>query len=227
MIVWLASYPRSGNTMLRAMLRQAFGANSYSMYDDPTDIGMMPEVGEKVGHRNLDTSFREFYFRELNTAKPTFVKTHDVPGDASRAIYVLRDGRSAVVSWYNMLTRAKKRDDVTIEDVITGHNVPFANWSAHVRAWNPRHNPLVLLLYYRDLVSQPEAAMKRVAEFVGQPQVAPWRDNFAELNRLYPEFFASGSDERNIAQMTPAQSALFWQTHGDTMRDYSFGSERG
>src|ERR1700690_3698791 len=79
MIVWLASYPRSGNTMLRAMLRQAFGLKSYSMYDDPTDIGMNPAVGKQVGHQSLGTSFEEFYLREMSSNKLTLVKTHDKP----------------------------------------------------------------------------------------------------------------------------------------------------
>ncbi|HEY2891184.1 MAG TPA: hypothetical protein VGJ31_11180, partial [Dongiaceae bacterium] len=86
MIVWLASYPRSGNTMLRAMLKQAFGASSYSMYDDPADIGMIPEVGCAVGHKPLETSFRDLYFREQGMIEPVFVKTHSAPGDSNLAI---------------------------------------------------------------------------------------------------------------------------------------------
>jgi hypothetical protein len=221
-IVWLASYPRSGNTMLRAMLRQAFGADSYSMYDDPTDIGMVADVGREVGHKALGTSFREFYFRELGSPKPVFVKTHNEPGDTSLAIYIVRDGRSATVSWYNMLIRAKGRTDITLSDVILGRNVAFLDWSSHLRAWNPKHNPRVLLLYYRDLVSQPEAALSKVAAFAGQRQIAPWRDNFAKLHRLYPEFFASGSDKKNIAQLTSAETELFWRTHHKAMREFGF-----
>jgi sulfotransferase family protein len=225
MIIWLASYPRSGNTMLRSMLKQAFGVGSYSRYDDPTDIGMNREVGDQVGHESLRGDFREFYYRELESPKPVFVKTHNHPGDASRAIYVVRDGRSCIVSWYNMLTRAKKRTNVNIEDIILGRKVPFGDWSSHLRAWAPEGNPRVLLLYYRDLLSEPEMILDRIGAFTGLKQTAPWRDNFAKLQALYPEFFAAGSDERNIAQMTESEATLFWQVHGEAMVKFGFAEK--
>jgi hypothetical protein len=33
-IVWLDSYPRSGNTLLRIVLRRLYGAPTYGIYDD-------------------------------------------------------------------------------------------------------------------------------------------------------------------------------------------------
>ena len=35
MIVWLASYPRSGNTFLRMVLHFVYGQKTYSLYNDP------------------------------------------------------------------------------------------------------------------------------------------------------------------------------------------------
>ena len=32
MIIWLASYPRSGNTMFRMMLNKVFGSKTYTKY---------------------------------------------------------------------------------------------------------------------------------------------------------------------------------------------------
>jgi hypothetical protein len=223
MIVWLASYPRSGNTMLRSMLKQAFGTGTYSMYDDRTDIGARAEVGQEIGHKALGSSFREFYYREIATPGLVFVKTHNEPGDANRAIYIVRDGRSSIVSWYNMLIRAKKRTDVTISDVILGQKVAFGDWSSHLRMWDPKKNPRVMLVYYRDLLARPAEVLDRISSFVGKKQVAPWQDNFARLHQLYPEFFASGSDEKNIAQMTEMEANLFWRIHGDAMAEYGFG----
>ncbi|HEY2889196.1 MAG TPA: sulfotransferase domain-containing protein, partial [Dongiaceae bacterium] len=124
--------------------------------------------------------------------------------------------------WHNMLTRAKKRTDISLEDVILGRNVAFGDWSGHLQAWKPKHNRRILLVYYRDLISQPETVLERISGFVGKPRIAAWRDNFAELHRLYPEFFASGSDAKNIAQMTDAQARLFWHTHREAMHEYGF-----
>src|SRR5258708_3341660 len=33
-VTWLASYPRSGNTLLRIILKRCFGLTSQSLYDD-------------------------------------------------------------------------------------------------------------------------------------------------------------------------------------------------
>ncbi len=39
MLIGLASYPRSGNTFFRVLLNRYFGLQTYSLYDDPSDIG--------------------------------------------------------------------------------------------------------------------------------------------------------------------------------------------
>ncbi len=51
MIVWLASYPRSGNTFLRLVLHRLFGVPTYSVYedDDPVAQRVGPEL---VGYRH-------------------------------------------------------------------------------------------------------------------------------------------------------------------------------
>ena len=50
MIVWLASYPRSGNTFLRLVLHRLFGVPTYSVYEDhdPVALRVGPEL---VGYR--------------------------------------------------------------------------------------------------------------------------------------------------------------------------------
>ena len=41
-IVWLASYPRSGNTFLRIVLHRLYGVPTYSVYDDDDPTGPGP-----------------------------------------------------------------------------------------------------------------------------------------------------------------------------------------
>jgi hypothetical protein len=222
MIVWLASYPRSGNTMLRTMMQRAFGLRSFSMYDDTTDVGSTPEIREQTGHAFLDSSFDEFYRNRKSSPELNLVKTHQPPIDDGRAIYIVRDGRSAVISWYNMLVRLRKRDDVTVQDIIRGEKVQWGHWSGHVKAWDPMHRPATLLLRYTDLVENADEALDRIAAFINMPRVGVWKNNFDELHRLFPEFFHRGSDEKNLAQMSPVDEAIFWRLHGECMRDMGF-----
>lgn len=225
MIVWLASYPRSGNTLLRTMMQQAFGLPSYSMYDDRIDVGALPEVRQRTGHQFLGSPFEKFYAERKEAAELSLVKTHDPPPDAGKAIYIIRDGRSSVVSWYNLLVRLRKRTDVTISDVIRGQKVKFGDWTSHVRRWNPLQRPQTLLLRYPDLLSEPDEQLQRVSEFLGIPRTAPWNNNFQELHRLMPEFFHRGSDEKNLAQMSADEQALFWSLHESCMREFGFGEK--
>ena len=222
MILWLASYPRSGNTLLRTMLQKAFGLSSYSVYDDDTDLGLIPEVRNQVGHQFLGAPIAEFYQRERNSPELKLVKTHDPPVDDGAAIYVIRDGRSAIVSRYNMLVNLRKRSDISITDVILGRKARFGHWTGHIRAWEPRQRPKTLLLFYHDLLSNPGHALTAISGFIGRQSVAQWHNNFDELHRVFPEFFNRGSDEANVAQMTQEEQALFWTVHGDCMREYGF-----
>ena len=55
-IIWLASYPRSGNTLLRTVLWHCFGLRSASLY--PEDLGGNAALKSYIGH--VDHSELEF-----------------------------------------------------------------------------------------------------------------------------------------------------------------------
>jgi hypothetical protein len=93
-IVWLASYPRSGNTFLRVVLHNVYGVPTYSVYEDDDPVAQ--RVGPAlVGYRPRPAD------RTLMTdsTDPYFVKTHKRrKADGHPAICLVRDGRDAVVS---------------------------------------------------------------------------------------------------------------------------------
>jgi hypothetical protein len=199
------------------MLRQVFGLSSHSIYDDQSDIGAVSAVREAVGHRFLGEPWPRFYRRAQGSETLTPVKTHGAPLDTGRAIYVVRDGRAAIVSWYNLLIRLRRRRDVTIADVIDGRKVVFGDWSAHLHAWRPWERPDTLLLRYEELNAEPDVAIARIGRFLGVAPVRAWENEFGRLHTVFPEFFAGGSNERNIAQMSEADHRRFWDRHGAMM----------
>ena len=146
MIVWLASWPRSGNTLLRIKFQQAFGLDTWSIYDDTTDIGADAETAKIVGHRSHGMSREEFIRVAMELPDTFFVKTHELPSDDSPAIYVVRDGRSAVVSWRHYCESFTEVVP-SLEAAIRGAEWP-GSWSQHVRAWALSGPPetLVVLL---------------------------------------------------------------------------------
>jgi hypothetical protein len=89
MKLWIASYPRSGNTLVRLILNQAFGVKSTSIYPDETDaMRSRPWLMDRLG-----------FSEEEMPGEWLAVKTHNPPIDDMPAIYVVRDGRAAIVSF--------------------------------------------------------------------------------------------------------------------------------
>jgi hypothetical protein len=214
MKIWLASYPRSGNTFLRLILNQAFGIRSTSVYPSE-DSGMCRRswLMERIGYAGkLGTIDNES--REL-----VAVKTHDPPPDDGLAIYVVRDGRAAITSYRHML---KDYEDVspTLDELIEGHVWP-GSWSAHYKSWNPKSRPNTLFLKFEDVQSNAAAACTEISSFLQVRQKADFTQNFDELNRLEPTLFRSASNDRNIAEMLDHIN-LFNKLHGDLMRTLGY-----
>jgi len=229
MIIWLASYPRSGNTLLRLILRQCFGLNSFSLYDDVTDIGSNPEVAEVVGHVTHGLDPERFVEQARSEAELYMVKTHEPPLDESPAIYVVRDGRSATVSFYHYL-REIASHDVSLRDVILGQTdflgfKEFRSWSENFEAWDPLRRPNTVFLRFEDLIDLKSETFDRLAQAIGKPASTRNLPDFGKLNQIFPKFFRQGSNRSNIGELQGEDYAVFSLMHGQLMKDLGYSEE--
>lgn len=238
MIVWIASYPRSGNTLARLILARAFGCLSASEYLEesaPVGAGGGASGGpaepttaiaaERIGLAYLlrhEGPLGDLHSRAAPTADPVFVKTHGPPTDDSRALYIVRDGRAAVMSYFHFLRHYNGASALSVADVVRGAG-GFGSWSEHLQAWLPHRRADTLLLRYEDLVGRPQVTIDAIARFIGRPPVAAWSNPFEQLNQLVPNFFRHGSDERNVAELTRADLSVFWEHHGEWMKRLGYG----
>lgn len=99
MVVWLASYPRSGNTLLRTVLDRTTDLGSYSDAPAVPIVGLTNAAKTSFGHLDFREPWKQFYERAKTSSDIYPIKTHSPPCDDERAIYVVRDGRAATDSY--------------------------------------------------------------------------------------------------------------------------------
>ena len=225
MIVWLASYPRSGNTFLRVILNKIFNVQTYSIYDDKLDIGGDSKTADIVGHRFLPESF------DLSEARSEeevyFIKTHELPYDcvdeADKVIYLIRDGRECVLSY---LRYAQNYGDVekTLEDTIYG-NIFSYGWGDHVKAWNANKRKNTLLIKFEELTDNPKNYIHIISDFIEIETVGSDLPLFSELNEINPKFFRAGKKDSWKEVFSEDELMSFWLKYYSQMIEYGYSND--
>ena len=220
-IIYIASYPRSGNTFFRKVLLDCFGHQSYSIYDEP---GLL---GGYVGDARLS-----------NDEGPVFVKNHDMSPAwdiRRRVIYIVRDGRDALVSHARFI---EAQDDKgapyyeILKKLIEGRMPsPHAgeywqHWGKHVTAY---HNRLanMAVIHFEDLIQEPVNIVGKAIKAVGVDtyanSVAP--PKFEEMRDWMPGLHRRGEVGSYKDEMTDALHELFWEYHGEGMAKAGYHKE--
>ncbi len=215
MIIWLASYPRSGNTLLRMMLKSVFGRETYSKYNDLFDIGADEKTKELVGHGMLEAPWEEETYQKMKRSDLLFfTKTHDYPEDDSKAVYIVRDGRASIASYLHYLKDFNNME-YPLADIVAGY-VRFGSWGSHLDAWNPLERPNTILVKYESLLSDSEKEIKRLSDFLGLTPSGHWNNDFEQFHKINPKFFREGTSKKDH-EMKGEDLDLFLLFHGDWM----------
>jgi Sulfotransferase domain len=152
--IFVAGYPKSGNTWMQHLIAALI-------------FGMDPRLALDSLVQNLvpDVYFTKFYKRYLT---PTFFKTHDLPKPHHRrVIYLVRDGRDAMVSYFHHLAALGPSPDC-LKLVATGDGLFPCRWHEHVEAWleNPYGAEMITVSYEmlsRDRITE----LGRICAFAG------------------------------------------------------------
>jgi len=214
--VWIASYPRSGNTFLRIILQNCFHLPSFSIYRVEGDSHPDPSADALEDAPVLPLNWREC-LKDSGDLPPVMIKTHDPPADSAPAIFIARDGRAALHSYYHYHKKFAF-EQPTLTELIAGA-CQFGSWSQHYWAWHPRNRPRTLLLQYDELVAHPEAVIPRLAAFLNLPATAAGLPGFQELQKRSPAFFRRGKNSDFLTEWSPVHMALFNQLHATAMQD--------
>jgi hypothetical protein len=152
--VFIVGYPKSGNTWFQDLIAGAA-------------YGVIPEFAPPVLAQNIvpDVHAMPFYMR-LGT--PMYFKSHSLPTPAyKRVVYLLRDGRDAMVSYYHHLLAQQKDGVDFLKLVQTGQGLFPCKWHEHVEAWlaNP-YQAEIIVIKYEELKSNTTRELQRFCDFV-------------------------------------------------------------
>ena len=158
--IFVAGYPKSGNTWVQYLLAGAIFGSDARVVPDIVIQDLVPDV-----------HYREYYRRYLT---PTFFKTHELPQPRHRrVVYLVRDGRDVMVSYFHHLTALGKSLDMG-RIVATGEGLFPCRWHEHVEAWaaNP-YDAQMITISYEMLKNDTIMALQAICDFAGVKRERP------------------------------------------------------
>jgi hypothetical protein len=241
MLVWVASYPRSGNTLTLLVLRDVFEVGGLGAdFNDDLSLGRLPERGlpGSAPHPwNPPAELEGLTGDELLDAlrqapEPYFIKTHRVKRatDRAPALYLVRDGRDALVSHAHFVhdndaPRFKDQSfDSRLATLIHPGIRAHGGWSGSVQAWRERKAPTATLRF-EELVANPVDAVVAACEEIGVELPDPVRSppSFDRLHELSPLIFRRGQVGTWREEMPADLEDRFWSVHREQMRALGYG----
>ena len=193
MIIWIASYPKSGNTWVRSFLTAyyfcengVFNIDKLSLIEDyPNKPFFRETVKQGEIHNHWDSSQKDI----CDQKKAKFLKTHNSlitafgndftkPKYTLGVIYVIRDPRNVIssVKNHNDLETYEKAlsfmqdENKVLEDYPHLKNYAKTNivnsWRINYQSWMSNKFFRRLTIRYEDMVKNPQETFKKLIVFV-------------------------------------------------------------
>ena len=193
MIIWIASYPKSGNTYLRSFLASYyFSEDGKFSFDQLLNIHQFPNMKfSKLRSSNKEEASKNWVFNQNSFFKNSnlnLVKTHNclypfknnqftTENETLGAIYIVRDPR-------NIITSLTHHYDLTYEEAyshmidensslletsfeLDHSNFTYLNsWSNHYKSWKNNKKFKTLFIRYEDIENDKENVFQSVIFFI-------------------------------------------------------------
>jgi hypothetical protein len=234
--VFLVSYPKSGMTWLTFILANLLKPNAGFVVTLKNTIDLIPDINKLYRKKRGFLPGQDW--ESINRLPaPRLMRVH-VPYDPylSRAVYLVRDPRAVLVSYWHYHRLTQPDYKFTLRDFILHGNYWPCDWDAHVESWLGKSN--VLLIKYSDLRADPLAEIRRFTQFSNlrftdaQISAALQKSTFEEMRRIEeahgnaegsPEpFVRKGSVDGWREELDPDLIHLIQTRYGATMQKLGF-----
>ena len=210
MIIWLASYPKSGNTLLRSILATYFFSEDGEFkFEHLYKIDQFPSIHhfENLG---IDTSNEKLVFKNFINAQKSinndknkikFFKTHSSLSKIENcnftdldntlgAIYIVRDPRNVVKSFshhydltIDQATEAMIDQTRWLARTDTMFKTFLSSWKINYNSWKQLGNK-VLFVKYEDLVNKKKTTLIKIFKFINKIGMKNLNLDMIKLNKV-------------------------------------------
>jgi hypothetical protein len=165
--VFIVGFPKSGNTWFQHIVAGLVFRANLEFTPDALVQDLVPDV-----------HYRRYYRRYIPRM---FFKSHHLPQpEYRRVVYLVRDGRDAIISYYHFLNQLHGRTYDLSRLVRYGEALDHGPWHEHVDAWlaNP-FGAEMIVIRYEDLRARCAEEIRRFCEFADLDSSAPLIDDVA------------------------------------------------
>lgn len=150
--VFVVGFPKSGNTWMQNLLSGLLFGISTEFLPDSLTQDLVPDI-----------HYKKYYKRYLDF---NCFKSHHLPKpEYRRVIYLIRDPRDMIVSYYHYLNNLGQT--TTFEKMIDGEDSYVIRWKQHVQHWiNNVYDADIMVLKYEDLLNDTFNQINRVLGFI-------------------------------------------------------------
>ena len=193
MIIWIASYPKSGNTYLRSFISSYyFSKKGKFNFELLMNVLQFPSVkfAKKNLNSELEASYNWIYNQNqfFSGENIHFIKTHNslnqYKGNSFTtnnlslgAIYIVRDPRNLITSMTHHYSLSyeqayKKLIDENASLLEKSREGDYSNfsflgsWSSHFRSWKNSKDFKTLFIKYEDLENNKYDTFKKIVQFI-------------------------------------------------------------
>jgi hypothetical protein len=216
--VYLATYPRSGNHWMRALIEEATGIVTSSVYidDDPPHSPALFPWGGYCQEEDLIQHLRYPELKEVVVIKTHYPSSDQQPQDNMPYTKTLRIVRHPVDSFYSFYVYFHKKNTSPPTQNIPRHILKFMmeEWLDFQAYWDDRAN--VITIRYEDLYNHPHAVLKFALGAIG------YEVTDADVARAVEKHPPRGGLLKHLIHYQPDELALIKRILSLRMQEFGY-----